>query len=47
MTNLDVPGYHHTQKGPWGLMCYAFAAAFVVVALYPLPHSRIAPPVFG
>ncbi len=26
--------YHHTQKGPWGLLCYAFAAAFLVAAIY-------------
>jgi hypothetical protein len=25
--------YHHTQRGPWGLMCCAFAAGFVVTSL--------------
>lgn len=25
--------YYHTQRGPWGLMCYAFAVAFVVASL--------------
>ena len=25
--------YRHIQKGPWGLMCYAFAVAFLVAAV--------------
>ena len=30
---MNGDAYHHTQRGPWGLMCYAFAAAFVVASL--------------
>ena len=30
---MNGDSYHHTQKGPWGLMCYAFAAAFLVAAI--------------
>ena len=30
--------YHHTQKGPWGLMCYAFAAALLTASwAMPVP----------
>ena len=32
--STDGDMYHHTQKGPWGLLCYALAAAFLVAALY-------------
>jgi hypothetical protein len=31
---MNGDSYHHTQKGPWGLMCYALAATFVVASLY-------------
>jgi hypothetical protein len=30
---MNGDAYHHTQKGHWGLMCYAFAAAFLVASL--------------
>jgi len=30
---MNGGSYHHTQKGPWGLMCYAFAATFVVASV--------------
>ena len=34
--------YYHTQRGPWGLMCYAFAVAFVVAAIsLPVPALQI------
>jgi hypothetical protein len=34
--------YHHTQKGPWGLLCYALAVAFLVATLYlPVPALQI------
>jgi len=34
--------YHHTQKGPWGLMCYAFAAAFLTASwAMPVPVPRM------
>ena len=26
--------YQHRQKGPWGLLCYALAVAFLVAATY-------------
>ncbi len=26
--------YRHTQRGPWGLMCCAFAGGFLLAALY-------------
>jgi hypothetical protein len=33
MSIIQTSRYHHTQKGPWGLMCYGFAVAFVVASL--------------
>jgi hypothetical protein len=26
----EIGSYRHTQKGPWGLMCYALAAVFFI-----------------
>jgi len=31
---MNGGAYHHTQKGPWGLLCYVLAVAFLVAALY-------------
>jgi len=33
MTDPGSRTYHHTQKGPWGLMCYAFAGGFLLASL--------------
>ena len=30
---MSGDAYHHTQRDPWGLMCYGFTVAFVVAAL--------------
>jgi hypothetical protein len=30
---MNGDSYHHTQKGPWGLMCYAFAVTFLVTSV--------------
>jgi hypothetical protein len=39
---MNGDSYHHTQKGPWGLMCSAFAAGFLVVSVsLPILASQI------
>ncbi len=36
--NVQVGRYRHTQKGPWGLLCYALAAAFLTASYFlPVP----------
>ena len=30
---MNGDAYHHTQGGPWGLMCCAFTVAFLVAAI--------------
>jgi len=41
-TEADVLTYHHTQKGPWGLLCSAFAAAFLAASWFmPVPALSI------
>ena len=37
---VQIGRYRHMQKGPWGLMCYAFAAAFLA-ASWALPVTVI------
>lgn len=38
----EAETYRHTQKGPWGLMCYAFAAAFLTANwAMPVPVPRM------
>jgi hypothetical protein len=34
MSIIQSGRYHHKQKGPWGLLCYAFAIGFLVAAMY-------------
>jgi len=31
---MEFGSYHHMQRGPWGLLCCAFAGVFLLAALY-------------
>jgi len=42
MADPGVETYRHTQKGPWGLVCYALAAAALTASWYmPAPALQI------
>jgi len=42
MADPEVETYHHTQKGPWGMLLYAVTAAFLTAGwTLPVPAMQI------
>ncbi|MFO7903479.1 MAG: hypothetical protein ACQESR_00060 [Planctomycetota bacterium] len=42
MSTIQSGRYEHKRRGPWGLMCYAFAAAFLTASYHsPVPALSI------
>ncbi len=48
MSIVESGRYYHVQRGPWWLVCYALAAAFLTASCYlPLPVLKITLSVAG
>jgi len=42
VSTFEIGGYHRTQRGPWGVMCCAFAAAFLTASwTLPIPAPSL------